>query len=103
MLFDIISSCGSDNYLMMYVIPTIDGIILDDRKNLAKIVLSLHDQPSEKNWLTALNHILNIDSFDKTVYEGAARIRSQILAELDRKTYFAQQKSFLQWLLRSKE
>lgn len=52
-------------------------------------MLSLHDQPSEKNWLTALNHILNIDSFDKTVYEGAARIRSQILAELDRKTYFA--------------
>lgn len=28
MLFDIISNCGSDNYLLMYIIPTIDGIIL---------------------------------------------------------------------------
>lgn len=89
MLFEIISACGNDNYLMMYIIPTIDGIILDDRKNLAKIVLTLHDQPNDKNWLTTLNNILNYDGFDKTVYEGAARIRSQILAELDKKTYLA--------------
>lgn len=28
MLFDVINACSSDNFLMMYVIPTIDGIIL---------------------------------------------------------------------------
>lgn len=27
-LFDILSSCNHDNFVMMYVVPTIDGIIL---------------------------------------------------------------------------
>jgi len=74
------------NHVSKLTFPIDDD--LDDRKNLQKILLSFQDQPSEKNWYTVLTQILNQDNFDKTVYEAAARITSNILAELDRKTYF---------------
>lgn len=34
MLFDIVDVCNHSAPIMMYVLPTIDGIILDDRRNI---------------------------------------------------------------------
>ncbi|KAL4502337.1 hypothetical protein ABPG72_011924 [Tetrahymena utriculariae] len=103
MLFDILNQCNHNSATMMYVLPTIDGIILDDRRNIQKFLQSFQDQPDNKNWLTVLNQILQLASYDKIVYEAAARVRSQILAELDKKSFFTEQKQFLLWLIRSKD
>lgn len=41
MLFEIISACSTDNFTLMYIIPTVDGIILG---KLLRLIRKFHIQ-----------------------------------------------------------
>lgn len=70
---------------MMYVLPTIDGILFDDRQYIKFINRIILDQPEEKNFISVLKKLLVLEDFDQIVYESTARILSFIYSELPKK------------------
>ncbi|KAL4470236.1 hypothetical protein ABPG74_011847 [Tetrahymena malaccensis] len=97
--FEILTEAYEDQKIMRYLLPTIDGIIMDNRRVLQNIVQSISDQDPSKNWLTALNLIIQSDNNHITVIEAALRIKACIIGELDKKIYLKEQQEFLLKLL----
>mmetsp|Transcript_32613 Transcript_32613/g.29480 ORF Transcript_32613/g.29480 Transcript_32613/m.29480 type:complete len:463 (-) Transcript_32613:107-1495(-) len=98
-LCEMIEKCSQDKVLMLFVIPSIDGILFDDRKNVKILVKIFTNEPKEPNVLTRFLNILNTPNYDPTVYEAAARVASVILSELPNKQYFIQQENFINQLI----
>jgi len=107
--YEIIEKCAHDRMLMLYVIPTLDGMLfgkslifrprfLDNRKNIMIFKQLLQDQPKDNNILTKIINIMNLE-YDMIVYEAAARILAVFLSELDPKVYWEYQENFMNLLL----
>jgi len=96
---EIIEKLYNDYYLMLYVIPTLDGILFDDRKQIAHIVKRLHDQETkETNIMKRLSFIFQCEH-DNIVYEATARVLSILLSELDPKVYWLHQENHVNFLM----
>lgn len=102
-LLDIVQNLHHDRKLMQYVIPTIDGILFDDRSSVKLILRIVQDQPEDRNIMDVLQKLLVLEDYDQTIYEATARILSFLYSELDRKIYEQKQKDFLLFILNLKE
>lgn len=97
--YEVIDKVNHDKSLMMYILPTLDGLLFDDRKNVKFIKRLLDEQPKDKNLLTVFQNLLLVPDFDPIVYESTFRVLAVIYSELDRKAYHKQQVDFLKFLL----
>lgn len=97
--YEIIEKCSHDRVLMSYVLPTIDGILFDNRKNINILKRILNKENKETNILTRLINMANAPDYDVIVYEAVSRVISIFLSELDAKYYWIQQENFVNHLL----
>lgn len=97
--YEIIEKCSQDRVLMSYVVPTIDGMLFDNRKNINILKRILLKETKDPNILTRLINLVNAPDYDVIVYEAASRIIAIFLSELDPKYYWIQQENFINQLL----
>ena len=79
-LFDVVKCLNSDRELMEFVLPTIDAILMEDRRVLREVVEKVKKEKG--GVITPLKAILSIEGHADPTYESAARIISLILGEL---------------------
>lgn len=97
--YEIIEKCSHDRVLMSFVIPTIDGMLFDNRRNIQILKRILLKENREPNILTRLINLVNAPDYDIIVYEAASRVLAIFLSELDPKLYWIQQENFVNQLL----
>jgi len=96
---ELIERLHNDYHLMLYVIPTLDGMLFDDRKQIAYLVKRLQDQETKEiNIMKRLSFILQ-GEHDSIVYEATARVLSILLSELDPKVYWLHQENHINFLM----
>lgn len=97
--FEVIEKCSQDRVLMSFVVPTIDGLLFDNRKNVNILKRMLLKETKEPTLLSRLVNLINSPDYDVIVYEAASRVVAVLLAELDPKYYWIQQENFINQLL----
>ncbi len=100
MFFEVIEKLNYDKKIMLFLIPTIDGILSDSKSNLqiiVNLVLGLKDI-EDNHILTLFKNLLYQPKFDKIVYDSAAKILAMILGELPNKFFTTEQSSHLMFL-----
>lgn len=76
-LFDVVRCLNSDRELMEFILPTVDAILMEERRVLREVV---DRTKKEKGALLApFKVILSLEGHADATYESAARIVSLIL------------------------
>ncbi|KRX04842.1 Armadillo-type fold [Pseudocohnilembus persalinus] len=99
---DIIDKVSYEQDLIKFVLPLLDGILTDDRKNIQFIIRNITNN-GDKTLITALQRILQDPKHNIIVHEAAAKILAFIYSELDSADFGGKQKDFLKQLLALKD
>ena len=82
---------------MGYLLPTLDGMVFDNKANtlcIVKLVLN-----GEDSILSTISKVLHAVNLDPIVYNSAARVYSVILSRLPDKQYGNELNTHLNWLI----
>lgn len=86
---------------MEFVLPTIDAILMEERRVLREIVDKTKKEKGAP--LAPFKLILSLEGHADATYESAAKIIALIMGELDKELFFNEQKAFMLEMLQSRK
>lgn len=92
-LFDVVRCLNSDRELMEFVLPTIDAILMEERRVLREVIERTRKEKGVT--IAPFKIILSLEGHADATYESAARIISLVLGELDKELFFNEQRAFM--------
>eukprot|EP01017_Pseudomicrothorax_dubius_P029279 TRINITY_DN3543_c0_g1_i3.p1 TRINITY_DN3543_c0_g1~~TRINITY_DN3543_c0_g1_i3.p1 ORF type:complete len:449 (+),score=100.02 TRINITY_DN3543_c0_g1_i3:117-1463(+) len=93
LVFEVLEKSHTHKMLLMVLLPTLDGILFDDRAISGVILRTFASD--EIQVIHILHQIITMPDFDTIVYESCARVLSILISEMEGKAHLKEQENFL--------